>query len=769
MWPRKYAIHDRLTRVFLHLSDTNVLATDENGVKFNPFTMNDCDMKTFLKVFLAVQFGFWAVVGLDLFGIYLPIVRELAALIYLTFFPGILLLRILRLHHLGSVESVVYSVGLSLALLMATGLGINLILPTIGIPDPFAFIPLFGTFTLIMLVLLLVAILVDRQSIHSTAVPAGTAFSPAALFLGLVPFIAILGTQLMNIADINILLLALILVLAGICLAVAFDIAIPPALYPLAVLVTALALLYHKSLLSGYLIGWDIHHEFYLAQLVLDGSYWDMSIPFNTNGMLSIVALAPLYATLCNMDLIWVFKIIYPFLFALVPLALYRVVEKQTSGKVAFFSMFFFVSFFTFYSEMLSLARQQIAELFLALTLLALIDKSMDRTHRLTLLLVFGGAMIVSHYGLSYIWMGVLVLALLLLVAIEKDSVANMLNAVHARLSRQDGRLLGDRFPTNPRNRSIVIPYVLLFVVLANLYYLFVSESSSLLTILTIGEKISSSVAGELFNPGTSQGLGIIVSESPSISHNVAKYLHIITQLLIGTGIIAVVFGRRKVRFDTEYFTIGLIFFALNIAGIGLPYFASALNTTRLYQITIIVLAPFCVLGGLAIFNSISALIQRTLSEESITDNSTRALSIFFAIFLAFNSGFLYEIADYSSRTSIAFDSNLDFPIFSDREITGVEWLSAENTEAHPVYVDGNRWWLLQGYIPGEQRYLPPPSVMLEGDSYIYLGKYNTGNGRIRIEYREQAHTVTNYVEAAGIVGDMNRIYTNADAEIYYR
>jgi uncharacterized membrane protein len=769
MWPRRYAIQDRVTTAFLHLSDTDEPAPDEHAGIFNPFALNDCDMKTFLKVFLAVQFGFWAVVGLDLFGISLPIVRELTAFIYLTFFPGILLLRILRLHHLGSVESVVYSAGLSLALLMATGLGINLILPAMGISDPFAFIPLFGTVSLIMLALLLIAVLVDRRDVRPAVNSPGTAFSPGALFLGLVPFIAILGTQAMNTAGINILLLALILVLAGICIAVAFDIAIPPALYPFAILVTALALLYHKSLLSGYLIGWDIHHEFYLAQLVLDGSYWDMSIPFNTNGMLSIVALVPLYATLCKMDPVWVFKIIYPFLFALVPLALYRAVEKQTSGKVAFFSMFFFVSFFTFYSEMLSLARQQIAELFLALTLLALIDKSMDRTRRLTLLFVFGGAMMVSHYGLSYIWMGVLVLAWLLLVGIEKESVAGILNAVHARLSRRDGRLLGDIFPVCPENRSIVLPYVLFFVLAANLYYLFITESSSLLTILTIGGKISSSVAGELFNPGTSQGLGIIVSESPSISHNVAKYLHIITQLLIGTGILAVLFGRRRFRFDTEYFTLALIFFAINVAGIGLPYFASALNTTRLYQITIIVLAPFCVLGGLAIFNGISGFLQRTLSEESVTDNSIRALSIFFAIFLAFNSGFLYEIADYSSRTSIAFDAGLDFPVFSDREVTGVRWLAAENTGEHPVYVDGNRWWLLQGYIPGEQRYLPPPSVMLEGDSYIYLGKYNTGHGSARIEYREQAHTVTEYVDAAGIVGDMNRIYANADAEIYYR
>jgi len=103
-----------------------------------------------------------------------------------------------------------------------------------------------------------------------------------------------------------------------------------------------------------------------------------------------------------------------------VPLGIYHAVEKQTNAKIAFLATFFFVSFFTFYTEMISLARQQIAEIFLVLTIIVMIDKSMDRARRVFLLGTFGFSMIVSHYGLSYIYLFSLIPAWLLLILSER-------------------------------------------------------------------------------------------------------------------------------------------------------------------------------------------------------------------------------------------------------------------------------------------------------------------------------------------------------------
>ncbi|MGA7076853.1 MAG: hypothetical protein WBZ42_10005 [Halobacteriota archaeon] len=47
--------------------------------------------------------------------------------------------------------------------------------------------------------------------------------------------------------------------------------------------------------------------------------------------MLSLTMLAPLLSVATGMSVTWVFKLIVPLLFALVPLGLYRLYQKQTS------------------------------------------------------------------------------------------------------------------------------------------------------------------------------------------------------------------------------------------------------------------------------------------------------------------------------------------------------------------------------------------------------------------------------------------------------
>ena len=65
--------------------------------------MNDWEIKKFLSVILSIQLALWGVIGLDAMGIQIPIIRQLIGFIYLTFVPGILILRILKLHNLGNI------------------------------------------------------------------------------------------------------------------------------------------------------------------------------------------------------------------------------------------------------------------------------------------------------------------------------------------------------------------------------------------------------------------------------------------------------------------------------------------------------------------------------------------------------------------------------------------------------------------------------------------------------------------------------------------
>jgi uncharacterized membrane protein len=361
--------------------------------------MNDWEIKKFLKVVLAIQLAVWGVIGLDAIGLQIPILRQLIGFVYLTFVPGILILRILKLHKLGNIETLLYTVGLSIATLMFTGLFMNTVYPLFGISGPISITPLIITISAVVLVLSILSYVRDKNFSDPAHIDIKDVLSPPALFLCLVPFMAVFGTYLVNFHHTNILLLLMIVAIALIAVLIGFDKFIPKNLYPLAVFVIAISLLYHASLISMYIWGWDIHHELYLTNLMKINGIWDPTMYGTCNAMLSLVMLAPIYSIITNMNITWVFKIIYPLLFSLVPLGLYRIFQKQTDDKIAFLSCFFFVSLFTFYTEMLALARQQIAELFLVLLILAMIDKDMNKTARSFLFIVFGISLVVSHYG----------------------------------------------------------------------------------------------------------------------------------------------------------------------------------------------------------------------------------------------------------------------------------------------------------------------------------------------------------------------------------
>ena len=100
-------------------------------------------------------------------------------------------------------------------------------------------------------------------------------------------------------------------------------------------------------------------------------------------------------------------------IFSLTPLGLYLIFQKQTTEKIAFMAVFFFISFDGFYTEMLQLARQQIAEYFFILAILLDSENKNDISNRF-LLILFSLSVIISHYGLSYLIMGALFLSLLI-------------------------------------------------------------------------------------------------------------------------------------------------------------------------------------------------------------------------------------------------------------------------------------------------------------------------------------------------------------------
>ena len=731
----------------------------------NPLKMNDWEIRKFLTVILALQFAIWGVIGLDDIGLQIPILGQLIGFIYLTFIPGIIILRILKLHNLGNIETLLYTVGLSIATLMFIGLFMNTVYPLFGISGPISITPLIITISVVVLVMCVLSYIRDKDFADPSFIDTGRILSPPALFLYVIPFLSIFGTYLVNFHHSNILLMFLIVILALIVLLIAFDKFIPNNLYPLAVFVIAISLLYHSSLISMYIWGWDSYTELYLTNLVKMNSIWDSTIYGDCNAMLSLVMLVPIYSIISHMSITWVFKIIYPLLFSLVPLGLYRVFQKQTDDKIAFLSCFFFVSIFTFYVEILQLARQQIAELFLVLLILLMIDKNMDKIKRSFLFIVFGVSLIISHYGLSYIYMFCLISAWLILVFMDSTPMQKVGDNFNSKFGRSEKKPAENPVPSKV-DRTISSTFVLLFITFTLTWYIYVSSSSAFMSIVHIGDHIASSIFTDFLNPEAAEGLRIIVTKTVSLLHTVPKYLHLTTQFFISVGVLTLLLKRSEMKFEKEYAAFAVVSVAICFATIAVPHFASSFATTRLYHITLFFLAPFCVIGGITVFRMVHRVVKTSWTDQHVK-SSLKVLSLFLAIILLFNSGWIYEVAK-DNPTSIALNSTIDYPRFNHQEVLGAGWLY-DVKNSNKIYADRYRSFLINSFEMGQSRTIPVDIDKIQEDFYIYFGSLTIEKKKIMVVDVKSARRVTRrYINSSLIVDGRNQIYNNGGAEVYY-
>jgi len=516
-------------------------------------------------------------------------------------------------------------------------------------------------------------------------------------------------------------------------------------------------------------VGTDIHQEYYFSNLAKNQFHWDSTIPNEYNAMLSIVMLAPILSFVTGLSITWVFKIIYPLLFSFVPLVLFQIFRKQTNNKIAFFSVFYFMSVITFFTEMLGLARQEIAEIFLSLLILLFISKKIDRTKQASLLIIFYFSLVVSHYGASYIFLFVLVCSLLILFVTKKT------------------RLISE-------NKTISKYFVFLYAILLICWYVYVSGSATFNIMIIIASLIARNIT-DLFNPQATQGLNILLSTPESFIHGAFKIFQVLMLLFITIGIIDMVFKliKKKSKFDFNFASFSLVSFFFCLSAVAVPFVSGALNTTRLFHITLFFLAPFCVLGTVFIFRTLfkaSILISKK-AIRGTTEKSLKAFSIILAIFLLFNTGFVYEILQdlpYSISLSqnwtkehgngddkFALYSAIDLP----QEVVSASWLAQHRNPALGVYADYrscnnvlNAYAMISRSESHAMGAWGTKLIVIENWSYIYLRKVNIFDGVMGGSPQLQATGLPDTFNSTSIISllpqEANIIYSNGGSEIFY-
>ncbi|MFI8106669.1 hypothetical protein [Streptomyces sp. NPDC086023] len=175
----------------------------------------------------------------------------------------------------------------------------------------------------------------------------------------------------------------------------------------------AAGLLLLSSLRGWYITGHDIQREYEVFGLTANRNHWDMAAfrdPYNACA--SITVLPTAWVRLTGIPGTYVFKIVMPLLFALAPALVHRSVRNVAPPFLAVLSAVLFMAFPTFFTDMMFLARQEVAFLFLGCAMLVLTDTGRALRRRRIAFVLLSVGIVLAHYSTAYVVLAALALGL---------------------------------------------------------------------------------------------------------------------------------------------------------------------------------------------------------------------------------------------------------------------------------------------------------------------------------------------------------------------
>ncbi len=697
--------------------------------------------REFLSVILFLQLVMSIATFLDM-----TVARQVIGFIYLTFIPGITLIKLLKIKIEDLAETILFAVGLSVASLMLIGFLINELTPLFGIQRPLSFIFLFPAINVFVLVCGVVAYLRGRND-SALSYEFKVENSLTAFLLLCIPILSVIGSITSGAyGDNRILLFTLIIIGTVFVVSVVSRKAVSSKLYPLVVFIIALSLVYHASLISDKLVhfGSDFPGEIFVQKIVERDGYWNPVGPYPSDlsvgrsyAMLSVTLLPTIYSIFLNLDSILVFKLFYSLLFAFVPVGLYVLWKNFVNEKFAFISAFLFASFQPFYGELLGLNKQMVGELFLVLLLIALLIKGKDKVARTVCLILFSFGLIVSHYGLAEIFLLFLTSVWILSLIIRGSS------------------------------KSITSSFVILFFVLTFTWYIFTSSSTVYSAFLHFAQSVYDKM-GDIFNlrlrePEILRGLGI--EQPPTIWNMISRVFAYATEFFILIGFIQLVMkGRTKNRFGKEFSLFILIAMLFLFALILVPGLSGIMGMTRFYNVLLLFVAPLCAIGA-------DAIIKLIFKHQGESNKTLTLILVVLMGYFLFQTGFVYEVTESYSWSVPLSKHRMDlgrlyreFGYINAYSISGAQWLSNKtNVLTTTIYADRySRLNELRAY------------GLIRAGSVAVLS--NTTKVRsLGLVYLNPQNVIENVVYGKGswntsdlqLVSTMNVIYSNGGSEVY--
>ena len=307
------------------------------------------------------------------------------------------------------------------------------------------------------------------------------------------------------------------------------------------------------------------------------------------------------------------------------------------------------------------------------------------------------------------------------------------------------------------KSGNVALVYVMLFAVVMFFWYIFTASAANFQSVLEFSGYVIGQL-GNFFSP-TSRGstvmTGIGMEAAQSNWQSLSRIFAYAIQFFIVIGFVSLVIKRKKMKIDWDYFfvlSLGIVLLAMTIL---LPGFAKTLQMTRFYHITLLVIAPFFVLGYETCFNFLkkNRILQKTQIQASIL------MTIILVAYFLFQTNFVYEVVGDSSWSLPLSKYRMDETrlfvwagYVDEQSVLGSQWLSrnveVKNTE---VYVVPSRYWVLLSY-----------GGIYQSNIYYWTNTSAIAKGGVLY-----LSTTWNYSESSNQLEFMNKIYSNGGSEVW--
>lgn len=681
----------------------------------------------------------------------------------IIFVPGAAILRILRIHGLDFSRSAFYSLALGIMLVMVIGGGLNALHYVTTIKAPFNLELITSTYSAVLALLLLIAR--ARSSGYETVgdkAKVGLTDILTWAFAVLLPLVVVTGTSVAGFdGDRSVIFYALVTM----CAAPLLLLSKSTKNYEVLILSLSLSLLLHRGLMTNYLMGYDVFSEYYTALTSTTNGYWDVFRPFGANTAMSMTTFVPMLANLTAIPIIDILKVAFPILFSFVALAVYKVVQGQLGSRPAMAASLLFIGYQAFFALMMQLTKQQMAEIFMLLFFMAVLDASLSRRDRRAFVIVGLFGVVVSHYALAYICIGIVVgmVALDALWHLSVKLKAYLFGKDREPIHRWLAGTVISWFREQWKER--VVSWDLAVIFLAIFYVWFSVTASGMM--LQYGENVSQYVGPVTSDSGgwtlllyQMDALEFILIDYGNALHNVEKYLVVLAQAIC---IIGVLYAMRRFgsingsRMSREFVIIGALAAMIIIGCYTIPRLSYSFYFARFFHVTFLFICGFFPVGLYAIAKVFRGkdLKGAGISQWLEKDRATMTVgSLFLVLFLVFNTGVAYHASgDFSS--SFALDPDISWSVYADQDVVTAKWLgNAEHLGNYRAVADWHRFPLFGGEgVPVEV--LKYQWTENQTDKLLYLSTWTVDKGWT-ISSNRNGSSIQTYTPLSDILGQID-------------